>query len=99
MLGLKATLVALLLFALAHPDWERFTDKAMGARAATYPLAMLVVPVAVLVARRRGRVAGYPLAVDGLLVAPFVVDVAGNALDLYDRVPWFDDACHFGNWR
>ncbi|WP_331765891.1 hypothetical protein [Embleya sp. NBC_00896] len=35
---------------------------------------------------------------DALITLPFVVDVAGNAADLYDRVAWFDDACHFGNW-
>ena len=33
-----------------------------------------------------------------LLVAPFLVDVAGNALDLYDSIVWWDDLNHFVNW-
>jgi hypothetical protein len=94
-LALKLLLAVLLLFALTHPHWERFADKAMGARAVAYPIAALVVPVAWVLRHRRGP---YPWDVDALLVAPFVIDVAGNAADLYDRVSWFDDVCHFGNW-
>lgn len=33
-----------------------------------------------------------------LLVVPFFVDVAGNALDLYDSISWWDDANHLVNW-
>ena len=29
---------------------------------------------------------------------PFLVDVTGNSLDLYDSVGWWDDANHFVNW-
>src|SRR4029079_10815655 len=29
---------------------------------------------------------------------PFLVDVTGNTLDLYDRVTWWDDANHLVNW-
>jgi hypothetical protein len=96
-LGLKAALVGLLVFALVHPDWERFSDKAMGARAIAYPIAALIVP-AVWVVSRRLRKSGYPWDVDALLIAPFVIDVAGNTADLFDTVLWFDDACHFFNW-
>jgi hypothetical protein len=31
-------------------------------------------------------------------VLPFLVDTAGNALDLYDTIDWWDDANHFWNW-
>ncbi len=97
-LALKAAMAALLLLALAYPDWGRFSDKGMGTRAVAYPVAALLVPVAWAVWRRvRGR-ARYPWDVDALLVAPFVIDLAGNAANLYDTVSWFDDACHFGNW-
>jgi hypothetical protein len=88
--------VALLLFSV-FSGLERFEGKAMAGRALTYPLAALVVPVAWWLYRRR-RPAGYPYAVDVLLVLPFVIDVAGNALDLYDTVDWWDDANHFVNW-
>lgn len=95
---LKAALAVLLALALAFPEWDRFADKAMGARAVAYPLAALLVPAIWLVRRRLGRRGPFPWDVDALLTAPFVIDVAGNALDLYDAVSWFDDACHFGNW-
>ncbi|MEO3784463.1 hypothetical protein ABGB12_14095 [Actinocorallia sp. B10E7] len=95
---LKVVLAALLVLALVFPEWDRFADKAMGARAVAYPLAALLVPAIWLVRRRLGRAGPFPWDVDALLTAPFVIDVAGNALDLYDSVSWFDDACHFGNW-
>jgi hypothetical protein len=39
-----------------------------------------------------------PWAGFALLMAPFLVDVTGNSLDLYDRVVWWDDANHLVNW-
>jgi hypothetical protein len=93
--GLKVALAALVLFALTHLEWERFADKAMTARAVLYPAAAAVVP---LVWLARGRRFAYPALVDALVVTPFIVDLAGNALDLYDRIGWFDDACHLVNW-
>lgn len=93
----KVALATLLGLALAFPEWERFADKAMGARAVVYPLFALLV-LAVWLLRRRLLAGPYPWLVDLLLTLPFVVDVGGNALDLYDRIAWFDDACHLGNW-
>lgn len=29
---------------------------------------------------------------------PFLIDTAGNALDLYDSLGWWDDANHLVNW-
>ena len=29
---------------------------------------------------------------------PFLIDVVGNALDLYDSIDWWDDLNHFVNW-
>jgi hypothetical protein len=94
-IALKVLLLALVVFAVTHQDWERFADKAMTARAVLYPVAAAIVPAVWLLARRRFA---YPAVPDALLVTPFVIDLAGNALDLYDRVTWFDDACHLGNW-
>lgn len=91
----KALVLAMLLFAAANTDMERFAGKAMGARAVAYPAALLVLP---LVWWLRGRRTAYPGLADLLITVPFAVDVGGNALDLYDRIGWFDDACHFGNW-
>jgi drug/metabolite transporter superfamily protein YnfA len=99
----KGLLAVLLLFALTHSDWDRFSDKAMIARAVAYPLLIAIVPavwyVRAVRARRAGRVAAaYPGLVGLLVTMPFVIDVGGNALDLYDRIDVFDDVCHFGNW-
>ncbi|WP_460365003.1 hypothetical protein [Actinocorallia lasiicapitis] len=93
-LSLKLLLGALLVLAVAFPEWDRFADKAMGARAVAYPVAVLLFP---LYWRSRRR-EPLPWGVDALFTAPFVIDVAGNAADLYDTVAWFDDACHFANW-
>lgn len=97
-LALKAALAGLLLFALVHPHWERFAAKAMGIRAMAYPVAALLVPLIWLLWSRLRRPFRYPWDVDALVVAPFVIDVAGNAANLYDTLSWFDDFCHFANW-
>lgn len=94
----KVAIAAMLVFALTHTDWDRFSDKAMGGRAIAYLPALALIPVVWLVLRRRGRAAPYPALSDLLFSLPFAVDVFGNAVDAYDRIAWFDDACHFGNW-
>ena len=95
-LAVKAALVGLLVFAVARPDLPQFAGKAMEARALAYPLAALVVPVGWwLVSRRRPTT--YPYDLDILLVLPFLIDTAGNALDLYGAIDWWDDLNHFVN--
>lgn len=94
---LKAALLALLLLAVVRPDLPQFEGKAMAGRAIGYPIAVFVVPVVWWLLQRRRTVA-YPYDVDILFTVPFLVDVAGNALDLYDSVEWWDDANHFVNW-
>jgi hypothetical protein len=97
--AVKAALVGLLLLAVLRPDLPQFEGKAMAGRALTYPLAAIVVPLGWWIHRRRGgRSRDYPYALDILLVLPFLIDTAGNALDLYDRITWWDDANHFVNW-
>jgi hypothetical protein len=95
--ALKGALVGLLVFAAARQDLPQFHDKSMTGRAIGYPLAALVVPVAwfVLSRRRRRR---YPVVVDILVVLPFVIDMAGNAANLYDTISWWDDVNHLVNW-
>lgn len=102
-LAAKAALVALLAYSVVGPDLPHLAGKAMSARAVLYPVALIVVPVAWLVLRRRrGERLGaashaYPHALDLLIALPFVIDTAGNAVDLYATV-WFDGLAHAVNW-
>ena len=82
-LGVKFALAGLLLFAVAFPDLPQFEGKAVAWRAIAYPLAVLLVPAAWWLFARRSA---YPFAADILLVLPFLIDTAGNAADLYDRI-------------
>ncbi len=99
--------VVLTVTQLAVAEWvpgiERFADKAFGARLVAYPVMMLFVPVVWwLVQRRRGQADDLhdtpPHLAFGLIGLPFLVDVTGNSLDLYDTVAWWDDFNHFVNW-
>ncbi len=100
--------VAILILTVAQlavaewvPGIERFADKAFGARLVAYPLLMLVTPAIWWLVQRR-RPAGdrdrAPYLAFGLIMLPFLVDVTGNSLDLYDTVVWWDDFNHFANW-
>ena len=88
---------------LAVAEWapgiERFADKAFGARLVAYPLMMLVAPATWwLVNRRREPRPAVPYGAFSLVMLPFLVDVTGNSLDLYDSLVWWDDLNHFANW-
>ena len=95
-IAVKVATVALLGFALVAPDLPQFQGKAFAGRAIAYPIALAVVPVAWWLLGRGHR--PYPVAADVLLGLPFFIDMAGNALNLYDTVDWWDDANHLGNW-
>jgi hypothetical protein len=96
---IKAALAAILLLALIKPDLEQFEGKGMGWRIVLYPIAAALVPVVWWILQRRlGRAIEYPYAIDILFTLPFLVDTAGNALDLYDSISWWDDANHLVNW-
>jgi hypothetical protein len=95
--AVKVALIGLLLFAVLRPDLPQFEGKAMGGRALTYPLAAIVVPVGWWF-WGRDRDWSYPYVLDICLVLPFLIDVVGNALNLYDTIDWWDDLNHFVNW-
>jgi hypothetical protein len=91
--------VAQLALATALPGVERFAGKGFAARLFAYPAMMLAVPFAWwLVTRRRPGAHAVPWAAFGWIMLPFLVDVTGNSLDLYDTVWWWDDANHLVNW-
>jgi hypothetical protein len=94
----KATLIGLLVFAVLRPDLPQFAGKAMETRLFTFGLSAVLLPVVWALAAGLRRDRAYPHVTDALIVAPFLMDTAGNALDLYDRVVWFDDVMHFATW-
>jgi hypothetical protein len=95
-LAVKAGTVGLLAYAVLDPDLPQFTGKAFTSRAVAYPFALLVLPILWWLFGRR-RIA-FPVGADILFGLPFLIDVAGNALDLYDTIWWWDDANHLVNW-
>lgn len=92
--GLKVTVVGLTALG-AFGGLERFEEKGFGWRLLAYPAVILVLPV---VWRLVGRGRPYPYGADVLITLPFLVDVLGNVLNLYDTIDWWDDANHFINW-
>ena len=85
----------------------QFAGKGFGARLVAYPLLMLAVPAFWALRRRQRRrrhgqvdhpESPIPWPGFALIMAPFLVDVTGNSLNLYDTVGWWDDANHFVNW-
>lgn len=93
-LAVTVTQLAVATFVQGLPQFE---GKAFGARLAAYPLMMLVVPL-IWWARHRRSLAPVPWGAFALVMSPFLIDVSGNTLDLYDTVVWWDDANHFVNW-
>ncbi len=74
---------------------DQFEGKGFGYRLIAYPVLMLIVPVIWRWRRPDGEM---PWGAFALIMAPFLVDVTGNSLDLYDSVDWWDNANHFFNW-
>lgn len=91
----KGAFVVLMGIVVLFPDLEGFAGKAPLVRVLTYPLAGVVVPVGWWL---RGRRPPYPHWADVFVALPFIVDLAGNVPDLYDRIGWWDDANHVWNW-
>jgi hypothetical protein len=97
--------VAQLAVATFVDGLPQFEGKGFGARLVAYPVMMLLVPACWVgyqrYQRQRGRLgagAALPWAAFALIMAPFLIDVTGNTLDLYDSLSWWDDANHFVNW-
>ena len=94
-IAVKLALLGLLAHAVLNPELPQYAGKAMAGRAVVFPIAAMAVPILwFAVARDRP----YPFLIDLLFTAPFLIDVGGNALDLYDRIDWWDDLNHFVNW-
>lgn len=95
-LAIKVVTVGLLLWAVANPQLPQFQGKAFAGRAVVYPAALLILPLGWWVFGL-GRVR-FPVVADMLFGLPFLIDVIGNTLNLYDSIDWWDDANHLVNW-
>ena len=94
--AVKVATALLLAWAVLSPDLPQFQGKAFTGRAVAYPIALVALPIGWwLLGRRR---IPFPVAADILFGLPFLIDVAGNALNLYDTIEWWDDANHLVNW-
>lgn len=94
-LAVKVLAVGLLLWAVANPDLPQFHGKAFTARAILYPIALVALPI---IWRLTGRRIPFPVLADILIGLPFLIDVTGNALNLYDTIDRWDDLNHLVNW-
>jgi hypothetical protein len=94
--AIKAVTVFLLAWAVLNPDLPQFQGKAFTGRAVAYPVALLIVPLGWWVFG--SRTIRFPFAADILFGLPFLIDVVGNGLNLYDTIEWWDDANHLVNW-
>jgi hypothetical protein len=95
-MAIKLATVGLLAWAVLSPDLPQFQGKAFTGRAIAYPIALVILPIGWwLLGRRR---VPFPVAADILFGLPFLIDVIGNALNLYDTIEWWDDANHLVNW-
>jgi hypothetical protein len=93
---LLLTVGQLLVATFLASDLEQFEGKGFGARLVLYPAMMLAVPIVwwFVTDRREDP----PWAAFAWIMLPFLIDVTGNTLNLYDSIEWWDDANHFVNW-
>jgi|TARA_B100001971_G_scaffold104813_1_gene96498 hypothetical protein len=103
MWAVKAALAACLVAGLLFPEIPGVAGKGWPERAVGYPLSALIVPIVWWMTRGRQVPdttprSTYPYLADALLVIPFVLDLAGNLVNLYDTFEQFDDILHFVNW-
>lgn len=94
----KLLLLGLLVSALVWPDLSGMKGKASAARLVVYPLGAAAVPLWWWAYARRRRATGFPWPADLLVTLPWLLDLLGNRLDLFDTVTWWDDLMHFVNW-
>ncbi len=83
----------------AFAGLEQYEGKGFGYRLIAYPFLMLIVPfIWWRVSRRKDPAAEMPWGAFALIMSPFLVDISGNTVNLYDTVDRWDNANHFFNW-
>lgn len=99
-LAAKVLLFGLLLSALIWPDLSGIKGKASTARLLVYPIGAMVLPLWWWAyGRTRSKLhKSFPWTADLLITLPWLIDLIGNRLNLFDTVDWWDDAMHFVLW-
>ena len=99
-LAAKVLLFVLLLLALIWPDLSGIKGKASTARLIVYPIGAMVLPLWWWAyGRTRSKLhKSFPWTADLLMTVPWLIDLIGNRLNLFDTVDWWDDAMHFLLW-
>jgi hypothetical protein len=99
-LAAKVLLFGLLLSALIWPDLSGIKGKASTARLIVYPLGAMALPLWWWAyGRTKSKLhASFPWQADLLMTLPWLIDLIGNRLNLFDTVSWWDDAMHFILW-
>lgn len=99
-LAAKVLLFALLLSALIWPDLSGIKGKASTARLVVYPIGAMALPLWWWAyGRTRSKLhSTFPWHADLLMTLPWLIDLIGNRLNLFDTVDWWDDAMHFILW-
>ena len=99
-LAAKVLLFVLLLLALIWPDLSGIKGKASTARLIVYPIGAMVLPLWWWAyGRTRSKLhKSFPWTADLLMTLPWLIDLIGNRLNLFDTVDWWDDAMHLLLW-
>ncbi|PUA80705.1 hypothetical protein [Nocardioides currus] len=90
-----AALTVVQLAVGAFSGLQQYDGKGFGYRLLAYPVLMAVPPL-LWAWRHRGDAP--PWGAVALVWSPFLLDVTGNTLDLFDAVVWWDDLMHFISW-
>ncbi|HEY7625354.1 MAG TPA: hypothetical protein VIA63_10040 [Candidatus Limnocylindria bacterium] len=92
-IGLRLAILVFTVDALINAADDRFAGKALGPRNVGILLGLsLLFPLLQAV---RGQWKRYPMWYDNLYLSIFALDMAGNSLNLYNTVEWWDHVPHF----
>jgi len=99
-LAAKLMLFGLLLSALIWPDLSGIKGKASTARLVVYPIGAMALPLWWWAyGRAKSKLHHrFPWHADLLMTLPWLIDLIGNRLNLFDTVDWWDDAMHLILW-
>ncbi len=91
--ALRLMILAFTVDAIVNAGDPRFAGKALGPRNVGILLGLsMLFPILHFIYKRWKR---YPVWYDNLYLSIFWLDMAGNTLDLYNSVEWWDHIPHF----